>query len=76
MRSKATEATVTPTYYPLRTLEVVLKVSRWTLYRWLKAGQLHGTKVGRQYRVPASELNRILGEGARENDGDTDHGRG
>ena len=42
-----------------------LRVSRKTLYRYLERGLIHGQKVGGEWRIPASELDRILREGLR-----------
>lgn len=43
----------------------MLMVREWTLYRWLKSGSLRGRKVGRQWRIPVAEVERLLGETAR-----------
>lgn len=56
-------------YLSLQYVERILMVSRWTLYRWLKNGQLRGRKIGRQYRIPMSELRRILGQEGQQFDG-------
>ena len=55
------ETTIEEKYLSLQAVGDILSVSRWTLYRWLKNGELRGTKVGAQYRVSASEVQRILG---------------
>lgn len=38
----------------------LLKTTRPTLYRWLREGQLHGVKVGRQWRFEKDEVERFL----------------
>lgn len=36
-------------------------VRRETIWRWLKAGKIHGHRVGiRNYRIPTSEIQRLL----------------
>ena len=42
-----------------------LRLSRKTLYRHLERGLIRGQKVGGEWRIPASELDRILREGLR-----------
>lgn len=38
-----------------------LSVSRWTIYRWMEAGKLEGTKIGRgSVRVFKSSLERLI----------------
>jgi excisionase family DNA binding protein len=38
-----------------------LGVSRMTVWRWIKGGKLRAVKIGREYRVPESEIERFLG---------------
>ncbi|MCX7012485.1 MAG: GspE/PulE family protein [Candidatus Sumerlaeota bacterium] len=38
----------------------LLKTTRPTFYRWLRAGRLKGMKVGRQWRFERSEIDRFL----------------
>jgi excisionase family DNA binding protein len=38
-----------------------LSVSRWTIYRWMEAGKLEGTKIGRgSVRIFKSSLDRLI----------------
>ncbi|MBW1842444.1 MAG: helix-turn-helix domain-containing protein [Deltaproteobacteria bacterium] len=37
-----------------------LGVPQSSVRRWLKTGELRGTKMGKKWLIPASELNRIL----------------
>lgn len=38
-----------------------LSVSRWTIYRWMEAGKLEGTKIGRgSVRVFKCSLDRLI----------------
>ena len=55
------ETTIDEKHLSLQAVGDILSVSRWTLYRWLKNGEMRGIKVGVQYRIPASEVRRILG---------------
>ncbi len=47
-------------YYTPEEIAELLKVSRETVYNWLRAGKLKGTKVFNFWRIPESELNRLL----------------
>jgi excisionase family DNA binding protein len=38
----------------------LLKTTRPTFYRWVRAGKLRGTKVGRQWRFTAEDVDRFL----------------
>lgn len=38
----------------------ILRVSRWTLGRWIEAGKLSARKVGHRVLVPADEIERLL----------------
>jgi len=38
----------------------ILKVSKLTIYRYIKAGKLPAYKVGRDYRVKESEFEKLL----------------
>jgi len=40
-----------------------LKVSRKTVYNWIQEGRLKAVKIGHFWRIPESELNRLLGGG-------------
>ena len=44
----------------------LLSVSRWTIYGWLQEGRIRSVKIGRLVRIPESELDRIVREGAQE----------
>ncbi|MFH2218392.1 MAG: helix-turn-helix domain-containing protein [Pseudomonadota bacterium] len=37
-----------------------LGVPQSSVRRWLKTGELRGTKMGKKWLIPVSELNRIL----------------
>ena len=38
----------------------ILKTTRPTFYRWLRAGRLKGTKIGRQWRFHREDIKRFL----------------
>jgi len=38
----------------------ILKVSKLTIYRYIKAGKLPAYKVGRDYRIKQSEFQKFL----------------
>ena len=46
-----------PHYVDVNRAADALQVSRYTVVRHLKSGAIDGVKVGRQWRVPLSELN-------------------
>ncbi len=43
-----------------------LSISRWTVYAWLQEGRIKSTKIGRLVRIPESEVERLVQEGAQE----------
>lgn len=38
----------------------ILKVSRETLYKWLRKGELPSCRVGRSYRVQNTDLEKFI----------------
>ena len=49
--------------YTLGEVEKILRVSRRTIYRYIKMGKLKAVKVHGQWRVPSEEIERIKREG-------------
>jgi excisionase family DNA binding protein len=47
-------------YMTLPELAERLKVSRQTVYRWVRSGDLHAYKVGHDYRITESDLKEFL----------------
>lgn len=45
--------------YTLKEIETDLKVSRRTLYRWIKEGKLEAYKVGGNWRVAEESLSKM-----------------
>lgn len=48
--------------YTLDEVAAVLKVTKRTIYNYIKAGTLPAHKIGKQYRVTAEELDRFIKE--------------
>lgn len=46
--------------YTLKEVEGMLKVTRRTLYNYLKAGEINATKIGREWRVSREALQEFL----------------
>ena len=47
-----------------------LSVSRWTIYRWLEEGRLHGTKVGKgSLRIFHESIAGLVEQGQIESHG-------
>lgn len=44
----------------------LLCISRWTVYAWIQEGRIKSVKIGRLRRIPESEVERIVQEGAQE----------
>lgn len=55
-------------YYTIEEIMKVLKVSRNTVYSWIKEGRIKGVKIGRQWRIPKTALNQFLTTGQQEGD--------
>lgn len=53
--------------YTVKELMELLKVGRLTLYNYIKGGQLHGFKVGQNWRFTEKEVQRFLNEGIEKN---------
>lgn len=49
--------------YTLQEVADVLRVSRQTIYNYLKSGRLHATKYGKEYRVTEEELQELIRTG-------------
>jgi excisionase family DNA binding protein len=39
---------------------MLFKVNRVTIYRWVKEGKINAYKIGRQHKIPVSEVVRLL----------------
>lgn len=49
--------------YNLNEAAAALGVTRRSMYTWIKEGKIEGNKVGREYRILESEIERILKNG-------------
>lgn len=53
--------------YTTDEVQAILKVTRRTLYRYIKAGQIKTVKLGREYRITEEALKDFLEHGTEEN---------
>jgi len=56
----------TPTYLTARDVQQLIRVDRSTIYRMAESGRLPAIKVGRQWRFPTEDINRMLGGDTRQ----------
>ncbi len=54
-------------YYTTNEALDILKVSKRTLYNYIKAGQIRATKVGRDWRISEDSLKDFLERGTEAN---------
>lgn len=47
-------------YYSIKEVAKMLKVAYLTVYRWVQAKKLPAYKIGKQYRVEKSQLDRFI----------------
>ena len=48
-------------FYTQQELAELLKVSTRTIQNWIKDGQIKAIRIGRTVRIPASEIDRLVG---------------
>jgi len=48
-------------FYTPEEVTAKLKIARRTVYQWLRKGRIKGTKLSRLWRIPETELTRLLG---------------
>lgn len=53
--------------YTTEEAQEILKVTRRTLYRYIKAGQIKVVRLGREYRITEEALKDFLEHGTEEN---------
>ena len=51
---------MTEKLYTSKQFAEILQVHHRTVLEWLRVGKLNGVKIGRLWRIPESELNRIF----------------
>ncbi|HQU08168.1 MAG: DNA-binding protein [Parcubacteria group bacterium 20-58-5] len=47
-------------FYTAKEVAEILKVNIMTIYRYIKAGRLQAHKIGKDFRIEKSELERFL----------------
>jgi len=55
--------------YTLTEVIEILKIDRRTFYRWIEAGKMKATKIGRKYAVKESDLQDFLDRGTNVPEG-------
>lgn len=53
-------------WYTVNEIAERLKVSRWTVSRWIKAGLLSAVQFGATWRVRDDELDRFIDDQAKK----------
>ena len=53
-------------YYSTREVCKILGIANRTLRRWIKEGKIRAVNIGGRWRIPESEINRILGQSVEE----------
>jgi excisionase family DNA binding protein len=51
-----------PDFYLVEELAEKLRVNKMTIYRWIKAGKLTASKLGKHYRITKVEFERLINE--------------
>lgn len=49
-------------FYKIEDICNTFKVSRITVYRWIKAGKMTGYKVGKSFLFKSEDINRLIEE--------------
>lgn len=49
-----------PDFYLVEELAEKLRVNKMTIYRWIKAGKLTASKLGKHYRITRAEFERFI----------------
>lgn len=47
-------------FYQIEDICSIFKVSRITVYRWIKAGKLTGYKVGRSFLFKRTDIDKLI----------------
>ena len=48
------------TYYSIKELSLLIKISRITIWRWIRDGKLPAVKAGKQVRIKYSDIINFL----------------
>ena len=54
------------TWYTIDEVAERLKVSRWTVWRWVRAGDLTAIRFGRRWRINEDDLAGFVAEQAKK----------
>lgn len=57
----------TGTLYTIKEVASLLKVTRRTIYNYLKADELQGVKIGKEWRISEDSVKRVMEEGINAN---------
>ena len=49
-------------FYLVEELAEKLRVNKMTIYRWIKAGKLAASKIGKEFRITKAEFERLINE--------------
>ncbi|OGY31053.1 MAG: hypothetical protein A3C02_04480 [Candidatus Andersenbacteria bacterium RIFCSPHIGHO2_02_FULL_45_11] len=50
----------TQEFYLVEEIAEKLRLSKMTIYRYMKAGRLHAHKVGKEYRIASADFKHFL----------------
>jgi len=48
------------TYYSIEEVSKTLKVAYLTVYRWIQSKKISALKIGRQYRISKTDLDKFI----------------
>lgn len=49
--------------YTLQETADILKCTKRAIYNWIKEGKIKASKIGRDYKITATEIKRVIEEG-------------
>ena len=49
--------------YTLKEVAEILKVTKQTIYNYIKSGRIKATKYGKEYRITEKDLNTLIKNG-------------
>jgi len=56
-----------PDFYLVEELADKLRVNKMTIYRWIKAGKLSASKIGKEYRIARADFERLINQATKKN---------
>jgi len=59
--AKQEQENITAVAYDVEEVALLLKISYQTVMKLIKKGDIKAIRLGKQYRVPKSEIDRLLG---------------